>query len=87
VWVKGLDSNGNPFRQSALSLDISRSGGRLDGLGLMTLPGTTIEVKRNWRTALFRIVWTGKRGTAHASQVGIVSLEPSKNIWNFPESN
>jgi hypothetical protein len=87
VWVKGLDSNGNPFRQSALSLDISRSGGRLDGLGLLTLPGTTIEVKRNWRTALFRIVWTGKRGTALASQVGIVCLEPSKNIWNFPDSN
>jgi len=87
VWVRGVDLNGNPFRQSAQSVDVSRSGGRLDGLGLITLPGTTIEVRRNWRKALFRIVWTGKRGTALASQIGIVCLEPDKNVWNIPDKN
>jgi hypothetical protein len=87
VWVRGMDSNGNAFRQSAQSLDVSRSGARLDGLGMLTLPGTTIEVRRQWRKALFRIVWVGKRGTAEASHVGIVCLEPSKNVWNIPEDN
>jgi hypothetical protein len=87
VWVRGIDLNGNPFRQSANSVDISRSGARLDGLGLNTLPGTTIEVRRNWRKALFRIVWTGKRGTAQASHVGIVCLEPGKSVWNIPDKN
>jgi len=87
VWVRGLDLNGNPFRQSAYSIDISRNGGRLEGLGLMTLPGTTIEVRRNWRKALFRVVWTGKRGTSQASQIGIRCLEPHKNVWNFPDEN
>jgi hypothetical protein len=87
VWVRGLDANGHPFRQSAVSLDISRSGGRLDGIGLLTLPGTTIEVKRYWRKALFRIVWTGKRGTSQANQVGIVCLEPSKNVWGMSDTN
>ncbi|MBI3933159.1 MAG: hypothetical protein HY316_00610 [Acidobacteria bacterium] len=87
VWVRGMDLNGNTFRQSAQSLDVSRNGARLDGLGLLTLPGTTIEVRRHWRKALFRVVWTGRRGTAQASQIGIVCLEPGKNLWNIPENN
>jgi hypothetical protein len=87
VSVRGIDLNGNTFRQSAQSLDISRNGAKLDGLGLLTLPGTTIEVRHHWRRALFRVVWTGKRGTAQASHVGIVCLEPGKNVWNFPEGN
>ncbi|MBI2819224.1 MAG: hypothetical protein HYX73_04525 [Acidobacteria bacterium] len=87
VWVRGIDLNGNPFRQTARSLDISRNGARLDGLGLLTLPGTTIEVRRHWRKALFRVVWTGKRGTPQASHIGIVCLEPGTNVWNSPEEN
>ena len=87
VWVQGIDLNGNSFRQSAQSLDVSRSGARLDGLGMLTLPGTTIEVRRHWRRALFRVVWTGKRGTAEANQIGIVCLEPGKNVWNISEDN
>jgi hypothetical protein len=87
VWVQGMDMNGNTFRQSARSLDISRNGARLDGVGMLTLPGTTIEVRRHWRKALFRVVWTGKRGTAEATQIGIVCLEPGKNVWNMPEEN
>lgn len=87
VWVRGVDLNGNAFRQTARSLDISRNGARLDGLGLLTLPGTTIEVRRHWRKALFRVVWTGKRGTPQASHIGIVCLEPGTNIWNCPEEN
>ena len=87
VWVKGTDLNGNPFRQSAIAVEISRNGGRLDGIGLMTLPGTSIEVKRGWRKALFRIVWTGRRGTANANHVGISSLEPGRNFWGFPDKN
>ena len=87
VWVRGVDLNGNAFRQSACSLDISRNGARLDGLGLITWPGTTIEVRRHWRKALFRIVWTGKKGTPEATQIGVVCLEPSKNVWGMPEDN
>ena len=87
VWVRGMDLNGNTFRQSAQSLDVSRSGARLDGVGMLTLPGTTIEVRRHWRRALFRVVWTGKRGSAEANQIGIVCLEPGKHVWNTPDGN
>jgi hypothetical protein len=87
VWVRGLDLNGNPFRQSAYSIDVSKTGACLEGPGLVMLPGTTVEVTRRWRKALFKVVWTGRKGTAQASQIGIQCLEPAKNIWGIPEKN
>jgi hypothetical protein len=83
VWVGGSDPNGNPFSQSAYSLDISRSGARLDGVGFLTEPGMILEVKRGWKKAQFRVVWVGEVGTERAGQVGIRCLEPDKNIWGL----
>ena len=85
--MRGTDLNGNQFRQSAQSLDVSRSGGRLDGVGRLTWPGTTVEVRRGWRKALFRVVWTGRKGTPQASHIGICCLEPGKNLWGISEDN
>jgi len=84
VRVRGVDHNGNPFSQSAYAIDISRSGARLDGVGFLTWPGETIEVKRRWRKARFRVVWVGEIGTPQANQIGIYSLEPNKYIWGVP---
>lgn len=83
VWVLGLDLNGNQFLQSSRTIDISRNGARLDGIGWLTLPGTTIEVRHHWRKALFRVVWAGMHGTPQANQIGIVCLQPGANFWNI----
>ncbi len=80
VWVRGVDQKGDPFVQSAYTIDISEKGARLDGAGTITRPGETIEVKRLWRKARYRVVWVGPPGTPQASQVGICCLE-GKNIW------
>ncbi len=84
VWVRGADRNGHPFVQSAQTVDISQHGARLDGVGYLTAPGETIEVKRRWRKARFRVVWTGEIGTPQANQIGVYCLEPSKYIWGVP---
>ncbi len=81
VWVRGADHNGNPFVQSAQTIDISQHGARLDGVGYLTGPGRTIEVKRGWRKARFRVVWTGQMGTPQANQIGVCCLERNKYIW------
>lgn len=81
VKVYGTDRSGNPFSQTTLSVDVSRSGACLEGVGFLTAPGMTIEVKRGWKKALFRVVWVGKRGNPRAGHVGILCLEPEKNIW------
>jgi hypothetical protein len=80
VWVRGLDRKGDPFLQSAYTIDISEKGARLEGLGGLTSTGETIEVKHGWRKARYRVTWIGPPGTATANQVGLCCMEES-NIW------
>ena len=86
VWVRGVDRSGNPFVQSAHTIDIGQSGARLDGLGYLTGPGEIVQVKRGWRKARFRVVWIGQLGTSQANQIGICCLEGNKDIWRVPPS-
>lgn len=81
VFVKGVNPGGNPFVQSAYTVDISKGGARLDGVGYLTKPGDTVEVKRFWKKARFRVVWIGDMGTPEANQVGILCLEEEKSPW------
>src|SRR6266849_6060081 len=81
VIVKGTDSKGHPFAQSAYTVDLSQDGARLDGVGFLTSPGQTIEVRRLWRKARFRVVWIGQVGTTESNQVGLFGLQAEKNIW------
>src|SRR6267154_1926842 len=81
VIVKGIDPKGHPFAQSAYTVDLSEDGARLDGIGFLTSPGQTIEVRRRWRKARFRVVWIGHVGTSESNQVGVVGLQSEKNIW------
>jgi hypothetical protein len=88
VIVKGTDSKGHPFAQSAYTVDLSKDGARLDGVGFLTSPGQTIEVRRLWRKARFRVVWIGHVGTSESNHVGVYRLESEKDIWRveLPET-
>ena len=86
VKVRGVDRNGQPFVQTALTKDISPKGARLEGLTCLHGAGQVIEVQRWWKRARFRVVWVGEPGTQMMDQAGIFCLEPDKNIWGvrFP---
>jgi hypothetical protein len=84
VVVKGGDAKGHYFIQSAYTVDLSQEGARLDGVGLLTTPGEIVEIRRLWRKAKFRVVWTGQVGTAECNQIGVFRLQPEKNIWHVP---
>jgi hypothetical protein len=84
VVVKGTDSRGHPFKQSSYTIDLSHEGARLDGIGFLTSPGQTIEVRRLWRKKKFRVVWIGHVGTTEANQVGVFGLQAEKDIWHVP---
>ena len=86
VWVRGIDRSGNPFVQSARTIDIGQSGARLDNVGYLTGPGEIVQVRRGWRKARFRVVWIGQLGTLEANQIGICCLEGNKDIWRVPLS-
>jgi hypothetical protein len=81
VVVKGTDSRGHLFKQSSYTIDLSQDGARLDGIGFLTSPGQTIEVRRLWRKKKFRVVWIGHVGTTESNQVGVFGLQNEKDIW------
>lgn len=85
VWVRGVDRSGNPFVQSAQTIDIGQTGARLDGIGYLTGPGEIVQVKRGWRKAKFRVVWIGQLGTPEANQIGICCVDDTKkDLWRVP---
>ena len=82
VVVRGTAPN--PFIHTAYTVDISRTGARLDGVGYLVKPGVTVEVKRRWHgRARYRVVWVGQIGTEQANQLGLVCLDAEKNIWDL----
>jgi hypothetical protein len=86
VKVSGVDRHGNPFSQTANTINVSRTGARLEGIGCVD-GAQTIEVKRGWfHKARFRVVWAGMPGTVESAQVGIRCIEPVANFWglSFP---
>lgn len=84
VVVKGTDSRGHLFKQSAYTIDLSQDGARLDGLGFLTSPGQVIEVQRLWRKKKFRVVWIGQVGTSESNQIGVYGIQSEKNLWHVP---
>ena len=84
VWVRGIDPNGHTFVQSAYTVDISRKGARLNGVGHLTRPGEIVELKRGWSRARFRVVWIGQVGTRQSDEIGILCLEQDQKLWDAP---
>ena len=72
----------NPFTHSAYTVDISKAGARLDGMGFLAQPGAIVEVKRRWHgKARYRVVWVGGVGTPQANQVGLAWVDGGKDIF------
>jgi hypothetical protein len=83
VWVRGVDALGNPFSQSTYTVNISRNGARLQGLGFLAGPGVQIELRRNWKKASYQVVWMGQPSTSLANHVGLICMQPDKNVWGI----
>ncbi len=69
VW--GVDVEGKLFVSQAQTMDISPTGGRLQGLDRQLELGSVIGVQHGDNRGRFRVVWVGKAGTAQEGQAGI----------------
>jgi len=84
VKVRGVDRNGNRFEQTASTINVSRGGARLDGVGCVQ-GSETVEVRRGWfRKARFRVMWAGAPGTPEAGQVGLRLIDKDAAFWGIP---
>jgi hypothetical protein len=81
VEIRGTDSLGQPFSQTASVVDVSESGVRLQGVHVLYRAGQTALLEHQGNTAYYRVVWVG--GGQLTGQAGLVNLEPQKSIFNL----
>ena len=84
VRVWGMDPNGNPFLQSAYTIDITQNGARLRDLFCVAKTGEVICLQHGSRKAKFTVQWIGHPGTAGYGHIGLHCMEPGKYIWSVP---
>jgi c-di-GMP-binding flagellar brake protein YcgR len=75
VTVSGVDTRGNPFTQSATTVDISARGLRLRGLSCLRARGDPVQIKYKNNVARYRIAWIGEQSSSAHGQVGLEGIE------------
>lgn len=83
VLVTGLDQSGNPFSQTAQTIDVSRTGARLSGIRCLRGPGDMISIECGPRSARFRVIWVGIPGSSEDGHFGVKALQPDKRIFKI----
>lgn len=79
VRLGGTDVIGNRFVAMAHTIDISASGTRLGGVVAELEVGSTVELQCRHLKGRFEVTWVAGSGNDH--QVGLKSLEPTKDLW------
>lgn len=82
VRLWGMDANGRPFIEVSTTVNVSRTGTQLSCIPTKLSEGDIIGLRCGERKHNFRVIWTGKKGTAEEGHVGLQSLEPGKWIWD-----
>lgn len=84
VHVTGHDADGRRFELLTHTLDISMSGTRVGGMGLIPLKcGDVIELQRKYLKGLFRVTWVGEREGKRAGQLGLELINASPDFWGL----
>jgi len=82
VRLWGMDANGRPFIEVSTTENVSRTGASLARVPTKLSLGDIVGLRCSEKKYQFRVVWTGKEGTADEGRVGLQSLEPGKWIWD-----
>ncbi len=80
VRVLGIDANGKPFHQAAVTADISLSGARVIGLAAKLTPGDIVGLQSGGAKCRFKVSWISEHvdGTF---QTGLHCLEKGTSPW------
>ncbi|MEO6119101.1 MAG: PilZ domain-containing protein, partial [Terriglobales bacterium] len=83
VRLFGVDGLGKPFAELAHTLDVSHSGVRLGGVAVAPEEGAVITLQCHHRKCQFTVAWVGCPGSSRNKQVGLISLEPERDIFGL----
>lgn len=82
VRISGIDIDGQPFRQSACTVDVNKQGARLYGIR-SRVPGEIITIENKNGRGKFQILWIGDAGTDKEAQIGVLALDSTNDIWGL----
>jgi hypothetical protein len=80
VRILGIDANGKAFHQAAVTVDISLSGAKLEGLTAKLNPGDIIGLQSSGAKCRFKVAWVLSTGDG-TFQVGLHCLEKGTSPW------
>jgi PilZ domain len=83
VRIFGTDANGRAFSENVSTVDVSRSGARLEGVQAEVKPGDIIGITCGTKKSRFCVKWVGRPATPQANQVGLLNVTPEKQIWDL----
>ena len=81
VRLWGVDAHAFPFAQSASVRNFSSIGATVQGVHRHIKPGEIIEVQVGKKSAHFRVVWVGRKGTPREGEIGVESLPADHPLW------
>jgi hypothetical protein len=80
VRILGIDANGKPFHQAAVTTDISLSGARIAGLSARLNPGDIVGLQSGGEKSRFKVSWV--LGNVDGTfQVGLYCLKKGESPW------
>lgn len=87
VRVKGQDSDGKPFEELVITLDVTPDGVRLGSVHHELKLHDEITIFYRQRKNQYRVVWTKKMKGTSEFQVGLRALTQDGEVWglNFAE--
>ena len=80
VRVWGIDTDGRPFEQDAITVDLTRTGVRLRGICHPIEPGSVLQINHQDNKAKFRVRWVG--GNELKDHIGLELLEGEQFYWS-----
>ncbi len=87
VIISGTLPNNSPFKEETFAVTVSKFGAKIKSeLPLLENMQLKLQPKGRKVSAMFRVAWVGKPGTARAGEVGIEYLKVSNLLGvAFPD--
>lgn len=82
VRIWGVDAHFFPFAQSGSIRNFNNLGAVIQGIHRHIKPGETVELQFGKKTAHFRVVWVGKKGTPREGEIGVEALPSEPAVWD-----
>ncbi len=82
VLLSGTDANGRALDQKVMTINLSRRGTLLQGIGGILSVDAIISLARLHKKEQFRVVWVGDGNAAISGQVRVAPVDPNSSFWD-----